>query len=223
MLQNWLTWYYSRCDHQATNFVIFTDSLSALQALENFSSSQDRDICRLAQSLNKLLTCYDVQATLQWIPGHEDVSGNERADQLAKEGAKKEQYEKQCSYPTARKIIRNNFKEAWMDKWKWWHWSNHVHKHAKTKCKRWHQHPCTARSEYLIPNENRPYPIESTFEQNKPSAPSFKSQLWLSLWKHCSCAVWLSGYNKSQKRATASFSNHRKLTIWLPRSAQKYL
>ena len=110
--------YYSRCDHQATNFVIFTDSLSALQALENFSSSQDRDICRLAQSLNKLLTCYDVQATLQWIPGHEDVSGNERADQLAKEGAKKEQYEKQCSYPTARKIIRNNFKEAWMDKWK---------------------------------------------------------------------------------------------------------
>merc|ERR1711860_325105 len=98
-------------DQGATNFVIFTDSLSALQALENFSSSQDRDICRLAQSLNKLLTCYDVQATLQWIPGHEDVRGNERADRLAKEGSKKEQYEKQCSYQTVKKIIKNNFKE----------------------------------------------------------------------------------------------------------------
>ena len=109
--------YFSRCDHQAVNVVIFTDSLSALQALENYSSSQDRDICRLAQSLNKLLTSYDVQVTLQWIPGHEDVSGNERADRLAKEGSKKEQYEKQCSYQTVKKIIKNDSKKAWMNRW----------------------------------------------------------------------------------------------------------
>ena len=109
--------YFSRCDHQAVNVVIFTDSLSALQALENYSSSQDRDICRLAQSLNKLLTSYDVQVTLQWIPGHEDVSGNERADRLAKEGSKKEQYEKQCSYQTVKKMIKNNSKKAWMNRW----------------------------------------------------------------------------------------------------------
>ena len=100
--------YFSRCDHQAANVVIFTDSLSALQALENYSSSQDRDICCLAQSLNKLLISYDIEVTLQWIPGHEDVSGNERADRLAKEGSKKEQYKKQCSYQTVRKMIKAN-------------------------------------------------------------------------------------------------------------------
>ena len=80
--------------------VIFTDSLSALQALEN-NISQDRDIGQLAKS-------YDIQATLQWIPGHEDVCGNERADQLAKEDSKKEQINRQCNTQLQEKSLEEN-------------------------------------------------------------------------------------------------------------------
>ena len=52
--------HFSQSDHQTSNLVIFTDSLSALQALESYSTSQDRDIGKLAKSLNNLLTNYDI-------------------------------------------------------------------------------------------------------------------------------------------------------------------
>ena len=96
--------------HQASNIVIITDSLSTLQALSNYSSSTNKDICHLAQCLHKLISRYGTQITLQWIPGHEDIAGNDRADTLAKEGSQKEQVSKPCNFTTAKQIIKVNTK-----------------------------------------------------------------------------------------------------------------
>ena len=76
--------FFSCGDHQANNIVIFTDSLSTLQALSNFPNNTNKDICSLAQSLHNLITTHGIQITLQWIPGHEDIAGNDRADKTCK-------------------------------------------------------------------------------------------------------------------------------------------
>ena len=100
------------------NVVIFTDSLSTLQALDNLGTETDFGIEHLAVTINNLLTSFAIQLTLQWIPGHCDLQGNERADRLAKEGARKEQPEKPSSYKTVRSILKRNTRKEWLKRWR---------------------------------------------------------------------------------------------------------
>ena len=102
---------------QPTNIVLFSDSKASLEALANYRNSNNNDIMKLACVIDNLLTSYDVQVSLQWIPGHSDIRGNDRADHLAKQGAGKEQTNKPCSYATARQVLRNNFREIWYNRW----------------------------------------------------------------------------------------------------------
>ena len=100
-----------------SNLVIFTDSQSTLQALLEISPNSNPDIVSLAKTIDFLLTSYDVEITLQWIPGHCGIQGNETADRLAKLGTQKEHPEKKCSMPTTNQILNNNFKEQWLNRW----------------------------------------------------------------------------------------------------------
>ena len=79
---------------EPNDIVIFSDSLSALKALQNPESSI-LGIDKLALVIDKLLTSYDIKLTLQWIPGHCNLQGNDIADKLAKEGARKKQPDNQ--------------------------------------------------------------------------------------------------------------------------------
>ena len=51
--------------------------------------------------------------TLQWIPSHCGVGGNEEADWLSKMGSKLEQSAQPMSYSEAKMILRNNFRTEW--------------------------------------------------------------------------------------------------------------
>ena len=57
------------------------------EALENPEVSNRAGLDCLGLTISKLLTSYDIQRTLEWIPGHCDLQGNERADRLARDGA----------------------------------------------------------------------------------------------------------------------------------------
>ena len=86
-----------------TDVIIFSDAKSALEALQN-PPYQDQITSEIALGISNLIDVHAVHVTLQWIPGHCNISGNEKADKLAKIGATKSQ-----KSPLAHKIPSNKF------------------------------------------------------------------------------------------------------------------
>ena len=101
---------------KCSNLVIFTDSLSVLQALENQKIS-NHTIEKLKIAIHDIITTFSVKITLQWIPSHCDLPGNEAADRLAKRGANKEQPNIPISQNTCKQIIKENLKTEWLNNW----------------------------------------------------------------------------------------------------------
>ena len=82
-----------------SSVVFLTDARSVLDALIN---NKTPDLAKAMQSLG-----ISYQVTIQWIPAHCGVKGNEIADQLAKEGATLEQPDVQVSYKEKVSIIKS--------------------------------------------------------------------------------------------------------------------
>ena len=53
----------------------------------------------------------------QWIPWHINIQGNERADTLAKQGARCIQQNNNASYTTAKQTIKQHKTEDWRNEW----------------------------------------------------------------------------------------------------------
>ena len=90
--------------------------MSVLQALEN-NTCKDKNINNLSAVIGQVINTHAVEITLQWIPGHVQIPGNERADALAKQGAMKTQNVSSASINTAKQIIKQTKKKIWMNEW----------------------------------------------------------------------------------------------------------
>ena len=86
-----------------------TDCPSILQSLQ--SPGEDQIFSDIRQELSLLKNKTSV--TLQWIPSHCGVGGNEEADRLSKMGSKLEQSAQSMSYSEAKAILRNKFLTEW--------------------------------------------------------------------------------------------------------------
>uniref|UniRef100_A0A8R2R7F5 RNase H type-1 domain-containing protein n=1 Tax=Bombyx mori TaxID=7091 RepID=A0A8R2R7F5_BOMMO len=74
-----------RCSEDS--FGIFSDSRSSLDILKNGNSTHPL-VTKITKNINNI-KLQKKQITLYWIKAHNGLEGNERADQLAKEAAKK--------------------------------------------------------------------------------------------------------------------------------------
>ncbi|XP_066919051.1 uncharacterized protein [Clytia hemisphaerica] len=86
------------------SIVIATDSQSLCQALQHNNREVDAIIQRLSQTKAKI--------TIQWLPGHSNIPGNEAADKAAKEATKLEGVHQTTSMKCARTIIKSNIKDG---------------------------------------------------------------------------------------------------------------
>lgn len=69
---------------RSANIIIMSDSQAALKALDSYSF-ESKLVWECSSSLKQLARSNRV--TLMWVPGHEGISGNEIADELARAGA----------------------------------------------------------------------------------------------------------------------------------------
>ena len=101
------------CDAN-NRFIIFSDSLSVLKAM-NHTSSKNPQIQKLLEKCHELLAYKEI--VLCWIPSHIGIQGNETVDKQAKTSLSLE--------PTSFKIPFSNFKpsinkyilEEWQTSW----------------------------------------------------------------------------------------------------------
>ena len=71
------------------SFVIFSDSMSVLQAIES-QKSKNSLVNRVLQACQEILSNGKF-ITFCWIPSHRDITGNEHADRAAKYALSKAQ------------------------------------------------------------------------------------------------------------------------------------
>ena len=102
-----------KCDGDL--FIIFTDSLSSLQALDsnNCDHTVIQDILKLFNdclSVNK-------KVVLAWVPSHVGIKGNEKADELAKQALNFNVLDLKVPYTDFKVNVNSVFTQKWQAQW----------------------------------------------------------------------------------------------------------
>ena len=83
--------------------------MSTPSALKNPKRTEYDDITSQLEALSSKVT----EIVIQWIPAHCGIPGNERADQLAKQGAQKDQPNPGTSYEEIKTILQREGQKEW--------------------------------------------------------------------------------------------------------------
>ncbi|XP_035204612.1 uncharacterized protein LOC118179551 [Stegodyphus dumicola] len=104
--------YISTLHHR--KFIVYTDSYSALKALESFSSTENPVIVDVLK-LNIKLTCRGFELLYCWVPGHTGIKGNELADIAAKSAV--EMSGRLIPFKDIRCVIKEKIRKKWQQLW----------------------------------------------------------------------------------------------------------
>ena len=96
-------------------FIIFTDSLSCLQSIQN----EDLSNQIIKNFLTEYTKCSNMgkEIVLCWIPGHVGIPGNERADSHAKDALNEDITPMKIPYTDLIPTVKAYFKTIWQDQW----------------------------------------------------------------------------------------------------------
>ena len=81
--------------------------MSALQGLEN-DPTVNEEFTKILKTCHGLIETYGVEIVMQWIPGHSNIPGNDKADTLAKKGSRQEQPHNQTTFETAKQGFKDS-------------------------------------------------------------------------------------------------------------------
>ena len=93
------------------NTVFLTDCKSILQNV--ISKENDQITNKIKTEIESLQ--HKTNISLQWIPSHCGIGGNENADKLSKEGSRLEQPNNPISYCEIKTIIKSNMNSKWKE------------------------------------------------------------------------------------------------------------
>ena len=124
------------------SIIIFTDSMSALQAIE--SGRTDTNEIQ-GNIINKLNSCHK-SFSLVWVPGHSSIRGNEQADMLARSAAELEgAWNLRRDLQSCLSVVKSSAKLLWQS-----HWDNlHLHT-TKPTLGEWASSNRTTRREEVV-------------------------------------------------------------------------
>ncbi|GFW17101.1 RNase H domain-containing protein [Trichonephila clavipes] len=94
--------YPNRATKILSGILLFTECRSALQVIQRGSSQLKQDIISL---LNRVFVAQRT-CTLQWIPAHSDIFGNEHDDNLAKEARNSSEFSNSLTFTDADATAR---------------------------------------------------------------------------------------------------------------------
>ena len=97
------------------NYMIFSDSMSCLQAFLQTSPSNPR-IIRVLEKYNQLIS-RGKDIIFCWIPSHVGIKGNEEADEAAKEALSLNKASKTIVASDLGNKINNLLQEEWQKEW----------------------------------------------------------------------------------------------------------
>ena len=103
--------YLEELEQPSTKIVFLSDCKSVLENLQ--SPAKDHSTAELQAALSRLATRHTI--SLQWIPSHCQIEGNEKADRLSK-GRSCRNNLSPTLYPEAKGLIKNSFRQSWKKK-----------------------------------------------------------------------------------------------------------
>ena len=96
------------------HYIIFTDSLSAMQALDN----QKTDNPLTTKLLDKLSDiCENDDVVFCWLPSHTGIRGNEEADKAAKEALSLDVLPFKVPFNDFKPLINDFIQDVWLRSW----------------------------------------------------------------------------------------------------------
>ena len=96
-------------------FLILSDSLSALQAIK--SQKENHFILKEIIVLYQNLLEEGKDVTLMWIPSHMGIKGNHKADEKAKEALKSDKHYLKTHHKDFQQVSKKYVKHLWQEDW----------------------------------------------------------------------------------------------------------
>jgi ribonuclease HI len=96
-------------------YIIFTDSMSAMQALENISDNVNPLLNNILNKISRI--CEGTTLIFCWLPSHVGIAGNEKADRAAKAALSDEIEPLKIPYNDFKPSINNFIHDVWQRSW----------------------------------------------------------------------------------------------------------